>query len=196
MAFSQTQWDKAKILYELGKSLREIERDTGISNGQIAKKAKKDGWEHKKKKQLKADIIEYESEKEALEAKKEALIADIASLSALEITILDDVVTNEVGIKSLLFSASTLAVARSNAQLTKNKKTTIVKVKQYNDNGQVCGETIEMAEIELSPDDIKTHIEAIDKASLTLGINPRHAPKVEVSQTNQTAIAEIRLIDA
>lgn len=44
--------------------------------------------------------------------------------------------------------------------------------------------------------DIKTAIEASDRASLTLRVNERHAPKVEVSQTNQTAIAEIRLIDA
>jgi len=49
-----------------------------------------------------------------------------------------------------------------------------------------------------NPNDIKTAIEASDRASLTLGVNPRHAPKVEVNNTNaqQNNISEIKLIDA
>lgn len=187
MAYSEDMWQTAKALYELNASYNEIVKRTGISKGQISKKAAKENWRKETPlSEAKADIIAFEKEKGNLERKKETIVSKLADLKQYEIVLLDDVLTNIDDIKTLLLSASTLAVARSNAQLTKNKKTTIVKVKQYNDNGQVCGETIEMAELELQPEDIKTHIEAIDKASLTLGINQRHAPKVEVQNTNAT----------
>ena len=35
-----------------------------------------------------------------------------------------------------------------------------------------------------SPDDIKTIIEASDRASLTLGVNPRFAPKTDINLSN------------
>ena len=38
-------WDKARALFEAGKSYREIEKETFIDASNIAKKAKKEGWE-------------------------------------------------------------------------------------------------------------------------------------------------------
>lgn len=37
-------WDNVRLHYEAGKSLREIEKETGIEYSQIGKKAKSDGW--------------------------------------------------------------------------------------------------------------------------------------------------------
>lgn len=71
MAISKDLWDKAKVLFELGKSLNDIELETNIPKGTISKKSKKDNWEKSKIQPLKNDIVGYEKEKETLEDKKE-----------------------------------------------------------------------------------------------------------------------------
>lgn len=38
-------WEKAKALFEAGKSLSEINAETGIDRATVSKRAKKDGWE-------------------------------------------------------------------------------------------------------------------------------------------------------
>lgn len=47
-----------------------------------------------------------------------------------------------------------------------------------------------------NPNDMKAIIDASDRASLTLGVNQRHAPKVEVQQNNQQLIQEIVISEA
>lgn len=42
---TQEQWDKAKALFEADKSLRDIEKATGLDNSNIAKKAKAENWQ-------------------------------------------------------------------------------------------------------------------------------------------------------
>ena len=71
MAYSQEQWKRAKALYELGYSLRDIEKDCGISNGQINKVSKREGWKKEASKtSLKADIVEFDKKKELLISKR------------------------------------------------------------------------------------------------------------------------------
>lgn len=186
MAYSPEQWERAKILFELETPLSEIEEKTGISKSQISKKSNKEKWgKETKRKQIKSDIVGFEKKKETLEKEKETLINDVASLSKFEITILSDVIENELGKKSLLFSTSMLALARCNQQLTKGKKQSIVKVKTYSSEGRPDGETVEVVDIDLSPTDIKESAETVDKISLTLGINQRHA-NIKIDNTNAT----------
>ena len=42
MAIAKEIWDKAKFLFELNKSLNEIEAETGINRTSVGKKANKD----------------------------------------------------------------------------------------------------------------------------------------------------------
>jgi predicted DNA-binding protein YlxM (UPF0122 family) len=79
----------------------------------------------------------------------------------------------------------------------KAKKQVPIKVKQYDSDGRVNGETVEIVEMELESSDLKNYAESVDKASLTFRVNERHAPKVEVNNTNaQHTITGIKLIDA
>jgi hypothetical protein len=41
---SQTQWDKAKLLFEAGEKVLHIEEKTGINRGSISRKAKSEEW--------------------------------------------------------------------------------------------------------------------------------------------------------
>lgn len=183
MAYSKEQWARAKFLFELGWTLREIENDCGISNGQIAKRSNREGWEKEAGKQaLKSEIVEFEKKSAELGSKKEALIKRVSSLDQFEITILDELVTKEAELKSLVFSAQTLAVVRANQALTKGTKTSLMKVGQYDSKGNRIGETYEAYETDLDASDIRNTVEAIDKASVTLGLSQRHA-KTEVNLT-------------
>lgn len=42
--FSQAQWERAKTLFELGRSLSEIQNETGIDRSNVNKRAKSEGW--------------------------------------------------------------------------------------------------------------------------------------------------------
>lgn len=187
MAISKEIWDKAKFLFELGKSLSDIERDTGVSKSQISKKAKKEGWQKEKKKQLKSDIVGYETKKETLEQEKETIVSKLASLQDYEITLMDGIVEDEVGKKSLIFSTQSLALIRNNQILTKNSKTVMLKVAQYGEKGK-DSEDYEPYEVPLGASDIKEIIESTDKAAITLKVADRHAPKTEISNTNANQV--------
>jgi len=49
-------WEQVRILFEYGKSLNEISKETGVNKGSISKKAKKEGWE----KSGKATLVKQE----------------------------------------------------------------------------------------------------------------------------------------
>lgn len=193
MAIAKEIWGKAKFLFELGKSLSEIETETGINRTSVGKKAKKEGWIKGKNLQLKTDIIGIEEENSTLQEKKSTVVEKVAQLSEFEITILDDVVQNELQHKSLVFSTSSLALIRNNQILTKNKKTVMLKVGQFIE-GQKVGEDHEPYEIDLSPSDVKEIVDSTDKASITLGVNQRHAPKIDINNNNNQQNNHIEIV--
>jgi len=192
MAIAKEKWDRAKVLFELGYSLSDIYKDTGITTTSISKKAKLKGWIKAKNQQLKADVIEVEKENSTLIEKKSIAIEKIkdAQMSDFEITVFNDAIRKELKNDALVFDTATLALIRNNEILTRNKKTVMLKVQQYGDNGSRVGEDYEPYEIPLSPSDIKDITESTDKASVTLKVNERHAPKTEINNTNQQAKVE------
>lgn len=63
---TQAQWDKAKALFEAGKSLREIEGDTKIPLVTLHRVSKKEGWEKSKTERLIQDVVRVSKEMEQL----------------------------------------------------------------------------------------------------------------------------------
>lgn len=57
MAISKELWDKAKLLFEHGKSLNEIAKETGINKSTISKKAKELEWAKHEKSTLVNDEV-------------------------------------------------------------------------------------------------------------------------------------------
>ena len=86
-------------------------------------------------------------------------------------------ITDADKLKLDIYEAQSLAVQRVKELLTSNKKTVAMKLK----NGEF--DTVEKHEVELSPQDLQTCIDGIDKASITLKVNERHAPRAEVKVT-------------
>ena len=187
MAFSKDQWARAEALYKLGYSLGDIEKDCGISKGQISKKSKAKDWKKETQQaELKSDIVGFDKKKETLDKEKETIMQRLATLSDFEITVLQEKMEDEgAGLaKSLVFNTATLALIRNNEILTKNSKTVMLKVQQFSAEGQRIGEDFEPYEVPLSPSDVKDCIDSTDKASITLKVNDRFAPKIEVNNNN------------
>lgn len=188
MAYPEGVWLEAREYFIKGLSLAQISAELGINKTSISKRAKAEGWDKEKIQHLKSDIVEFEKEKSTLEDKKSTLIKKISTLNDFEVTVLEDIIENEAGIKSLLFSTTALALIRSNEALTKGTYKIPMKVRTFGENGKPNGETYELVEVPLGSSELKDHIDLADKASLTLGINQRHAPKGDVNVSTQTNV--------
>ena len=185
MAISQEMWDKAKALFEQGLSLNQIELETEINRSTISKKAKIENWIKAKNQQLKADIKAIDKEKSTLDAKINTTVEKLSKLSDFEITILDEMIQDETGVKSLLFSTANLSLIRKNQLLTKNSKQVVEFETIYSEEGKPMSKTPVVIDIELSPTDLKTIDEGIDKNAVSLEIAPRHSnSQVNIQNTN------------
>jgi len=185
MAYSQAQWNRAKFLFELGYSLRDIEEDCSISMGQIGKRSRKEEWKKDTEKQaIKSEIVEFDKKKDTLQRENDTLVSKVATLSDFEITILSEKIVEETGIKSLITNTQALAVIRANEQLTRNTKTVMLKERQYSSEGVPIGEEYTPYQVPLDSTDIKNNVDSVDKASITLKVSDRHAPKTEIVNTN------------
>lgn len=188
MAYSQDQWNEAKFLWELDKPLSYIVEKTGISKAQISKKSNKEQWKKETEgNTLKSEIKAFEKEKETIKQKETDLVRRVSNLEEYQITILDDLLQEELGNKSLLFSTANLSLIRKNQLLTKNSKQVVEFETKYSDEGKPISKTPVVIDIELSPTDLKTIDEGIDKNAVSLEIAPRHSnSQVNIQNTNAT----------
>ena len=183
MAHSKDTWATAKTLFEMGRSLAEIELDTGISKSQVSRKATAQGWKKGETQQLKADIVGFEEENAKLNAKKATLSEQLSLLSEAEVEVFAGVVEDELRLKSILFNTTVLNVLRVNKYLQEN-----VKLEKLGMGKGFQG----MQEVALGAGDFKECQDTIDKASLTLGINKRHAATTVAVQSN-THIGDVEI---
>ena len=172
MAYSAEQWERTKAYFESGQySLSEISDKTGIGKSAISKASKNQQWKSGKN----ADYIEA---KKTLAIKK-------STENQQTLQILDDIADEQIRNKELVYGVTQSALKQ---------------LKEISDNGvkevlvtsKVGGDTIIKKEtINLTPQDYESIINAADKASLTMRINDRHAPKQDINvQANAMAIAQ------
>ena len=186
MAYTKQQWNEAKFLWELDKPLSFIVEKTGISKAQISKKSTKEHWKKETEgNALNTEIRELDKQKETIKQKETELVNRVSKLEDYQITILDNLIQDETGNKSLLFSTANLSLIRKNQMLTKNTKTVIEYETTYSEDGKPLVKRPIEFQVELSPTDLKALDEGIDKNAVTLEIAPRHAnSQVNISNTN------------
>ena len=92
----QPDWGRAKALYGLGYSLREIEKETDIIYKTIERKAKNDGWIKGELSQTKSDLVRVTEE--------------LSQKTVTERQVLTETVTKELKAKGYLFDATLLGV--------------------------------------------------------------------------------------
>jgi hypothetical protein len=67
-------WSKAQVLFEIGKSLTEIQNELGIDRATISKRAKAEGWEKQKLQHLVTDSVRVQSEISTLTSTAKGII--------------------------------------------------------------------------------------------------------------------------
>lgn len=97
----------------------------------------------------------------------------------------------------LIEEASQLLLGNIVKGIKKGKSQIVVKVKDYDGEGRVIGETPMPVDVEHTAKDHKDLADAIDKTAITLGVAARHAnSQVTVNtQNNLNQTSEIKTID-
>ena len=128
-----------------------------------------------------ADIIEAQTQLEILKksTKTPQEIAEINKSVESRLKAINDADSLKLKIYETQISAVDL-IAKL---LNKQKKQVPIKVKQYDSDGRVNGETVEIVELELESSDLKNFVDSVDKASQTIKVNERHA-NTTINNTN------------
>lgn len=182
MAIKKEIWDKARGFYEAGKSINYISRELEISKSTVAGRVKREKWEQSIIEHLKDDVKGLEESNRTIIEQKSNIIEQMTDLEDYQITAIGDLVELESNAKSFIFNTQTLAIIRNNQLLKKNTKQEIIKVNNYTD-GRLDSQSAELVEVPLDSADIRNIIESTDKASITLGVNQRHA-NTTINNTN------------
>jgi len=159
MAISKELWGKAKGYYEAGLTLSQIKDKTGIDRSTISKKAKNQQWQH----QRNGDYIkarEIIAEKKSTENQQSILCAD-------------EVADESIRRKKLVYGIGDKLAEKLNDSL--DGTTTIINDKPV--------------DLELNPQELKFIADSLDRLSLTLGVNQRHAnTNIAVQQNNENKL--------
>lgn len=123
-----------------------------------------------------ADIVEAQTQLELFKKSSKSPI-EIAEINKSVQSRLK-AITDSDKLKLDIYETQSLAVQRVKELLTNNKKNVAMKLK----NGDF--DVIEKVEVDLTPQDLQTCIDGIDKASITLKVNERFAPKQDINLTN------------
>ena len=185
-------WDKIKVYIEsglsYGKIIENIEHEFNVivSSASISDFKNNNDINKGKTEQIKTDIIDYEDKNRTITEQKNRIVNQLSKLTDFEITTLDELIQDETGIKSLLFSTANLSLIRKNQLLTKNTKQVVDYETIYSEDGKPISKSPITLDIELNPLDLKAIDEGIDKNAITLDIAKRHANAPTINNANLT----------
>ena len=171
---SKDKWDSLKADYVTGVyTLELLAKKYGISKGSISKKAKREDW---KKINIKttAELVELEKGNK----RKQKLLKETKKETKVNINKLDKSISEITDYQTYIHSLQTMATEKVKETLEDGKVQEIATV-----SGEM-GE-IRVVERKLNPRELKSLVEAIDKAGQTLGVVPRFNQQVNI-QNNQT----------
>lgn len=177
MAYPKETWEKAKILFEQGKSLSEIAKETGVKDkSQIGQKAKKEGWEKGKNLTLiekevtaKQALIEVEEKKSHLTRQELTLhdqavnerLADVKFFSNAHRMAANMAVKklkqNGTGVTYLELNQASTVIARSQEGVLGKEPTTVIN------NANTVQNAVGVV-IDRSPEKIKAIRDMLDEA--------------------------------
>jgi len=184
---SKEAWERLKADYVTGVySLELLAKKYGVSKGAISQKAKKENW---KKLDLKetAELVEIEK----LNKTKQTKLKNKSRLVSVNEKELNRAIGEIVDYQEYIHSLTLLATEKLKETLEDGKVEEIATV-----SGEM-GE-IRVVERKLNPRELKSLVDAIDKAAQTLGVVPRFSQQVNIqnNQTIENKTLEVRFIDA
>lgn len=168
MAHSEESWLEAKSMFEAGMSLSDIEKDTGISKGQISKKSKREDWQKETLKHLAEREVHTIIKQKEIQKEKE-------TLNSTQRKHYDAVFLTEVQSANLALNANHELLLKIHSDIKSGMKVEKINV----------GDGIQQFEpIAHGSSDHVNHAKAIQTISDNLGITSRHANSQINVQTN------------
>lgn len=131
MAYTESQWEKAKAYYEAGMSLSQIKDKTNIARNTISQRAKREQWEHSKNSDYIEAKIKVETQKGTILEHSGAVALNIADDIALDkaksITLFQNsALKNQKKANELLELTDDMKDIESHARITKTNKETVL----------------------------------------------------------------------
>ena len=125
-----SDWEKAKALFEAGKSLSDINKDTGIDRATVSKRAKKDGWEKGIYQQLIADGSRVKAEISTLSSTVLNVVEKEIEERTKHITFLNNLTLKNLSVMSKKVNADFEMVEHKIFQETVNKASELLLGKE------------------------------------------------------------------
>ena len=131
MAYTESQWEKAKAYYEAGMSLSQIKDKTNIARNTISQRAKREQWEHSKNSDYIEAKIKVETQKGTILEQSGTVALNIADDIALDkaksITLFQNsALKNQKKANELLELTDDMKDIESHARITKTNKETVL----------------------------------------------------------------------
>ena len=171
---SKEQWEELKADYVTGAyTLEMLSKKYGIAKGSISKKAKKENWK-KVDTKVTAELVEIEKGNK----RKQELIKETKKETNIDPQKFERAISEIVDYQEYIYSLQIQATEKIKETLTDGVVEEVASV------SGALGE-IKVVERKLNPREIKSLVEAIDKAGQTLGVVPRFNQQVNI-QNNQS----------
>lgn len=131
MAYTESQWEKAKAYYEAGMSLSQIKDKINIARNTISQRAKREQWEHSKNSEYIEAKIKVETQKGTILEQSGTVALNIADDIALDkaksITLFQNsALKNQKKANELLELTDDMKDIESHARITKTNKETVL----------------------------------------------------------------------
>ena len=131
MAYTESQWEKAKAYYEAGMTLSQIKDKTNIARNTISQRAKREQWEHSKNSEYIEAKIKVESQKGTILEQSGAVALniadDIAFNKAKALSLFQDsALRNQKKANDMLDLTDDMKDIESHARITKTNKETVL----------------------------------------------------------------------
>ena len=170
---SKEQWEELKADYVTGAyTLEMLSKKYGIAKGSISKKAKKENWK-KVDTKVTAELVEIEKGNK----RKQKLIKETKKEIDIDPQKFERAISEIVDYQEYIYSLQLQATEKIKETLTDGVVEEVASV------SGALGE-IKVVERKLNPREIKSLVDAIDKAGQTLGVVPRFNQQVNI-QNNQ-----------
>ena len=184
---SKEQWEELKADYVTGAyTLELLAKKYGIAKSSISKKIKKENWK-KIDTKITAELVEIEKGNK----RKQELIKETKKETNINPKKFERAISEIADYQEYIHSLAFLAAEKVKETLQDGKVEEIATV-----SGEM-GE-IRVVERRLNPREIKSLVDAIDKAGQTLGVVPRFSQQVNIqnNQVVENKTLQVRFIDA
>ena len=131
MAYTESQWEKAKAYYEAGMTLSQIKDKTNIARNTISQRAKREQWEHSKNSEYIEAKIKVECQKGTILEQSGSVALniadDIAFNKAKALSLFQDsALRNQKKANDILEMTDDMKDIESHARITKTNKETVL----------------------------------------------------------------------